>query len=102
VFLTRGTAGAGAGCRVSFAVSDSGMGLAPEHTDRIFEPFWRVDSARVREREGTGLGVSVAPQPARVLGGDVVVGASELGRGSTFVLSLPVRSRGARSIVETG
>ena len=102
VVLTTRIDGAGAGLRVSFAVSDTGMGLAPEHTDRIFEPFWRVDSALVREHEGTGLGLSVARQLARLLGGDVVVGASELGRGSTFVLSLPVRFRSSRSIVDTG
>jgi signal transduction histidine kinase len=102
VVLTTRTEGVGASLRVSFAVSDTGMGLAPEHTARIFEPFWRVDSTMVREREGTGLGLSVARQLARLLGGDVVVGASELERGSTFVLSLPVRSRSWRSSVDTG
>jgi two-component system sensor histidine kinase/response regulator len=102
IVLTTRIAGAGAGLRVSFAVSDTGMGLAPEHIDRIFEPFWRVDSALVREREGTGLGLSVARQLARLLGGDVVVGASELERGSTFVLSLPVRPRSSRSIGDAG
>jgi signal transduction histidine kinase len=101
VVLTTRIDGAGAGLRLSFAVSDTGMGLAPEHIDRIFEPFWRVDSALVREHEGTGLGLSVARQLARLLGGDVVVGASELGRGSTFVFSLPVRSRSSRPIVDS-
>jgi signal transduction histidine kinase len=102
VVLATRTEGVGAGMRVTFVVSDTGMGVAPEHTDRIFEPFWRVDSTLVREREGTGLGLSVARQLARLLGGDVVVGASELGRGSTFILSLPVRSRWLRSSVATG
>ena len=102
VVLTTRTEGVGASLRVSFAVSDTGMGLAPEHTARIFEPFWRVDSTMVREREGTGLGLSVARQLARLLGGDVVVGASELERGSTFVLSLPVRPRSSRSIGDAG
>jgi signal transduction histidine kinase len=102
VVLATRTEGVGASLRVSFAVSDTGMGLASEHIDRIFEPFWRVDSALVREREGTGLGLSVARQLARLLGGDIVVAATELGRGSTFILSLPVRSRSPRSSVETG
>jgi signal transduction histidine kinase len=89
VVLAARTEGADADMRVSFAVSDTGVGIAPEHTDRIFEPFWRVDSTSQREREGTGLGLSVARQLARLLGGDVVVGASELGRGSSFVFWLP-------------
>jgi signal transduction histidine kinase len=77
--------------RVIFAVSDSGAGIAPENHDRIFEPFWRVDPMSARVRESTGLGLSVARQLARLLGGDVVVIDSALGRGSTFVASLPAR-----------
>jgi signal transduction histidine kinase len=77
--------------RVVFEVSDTGAGIAPEHHDRIFEPFWRVDPPSARDREGTGLGLSVARQLARFLGGDVVLLTSALGRGSTFVVALPTR-----------
>ena len=77
---------------VLFEVSDTGTGIAPANHDRIFEPFWRVDSTSSRDVEGTGLGLSLARQLARLLGGDVVVTESALGRGSTFVVSLPVRS----------
>jgi signal transduction histidine kinase len=77
--------------RVIFAVSDRGTGIAAEHHERIFDPFWRADSTSESGREGTGLGLSVARQLARLLGGDVIVIASELGRGSTFACSVPAR-----------
>jgi signal transduction histidine kinase len=76
---------------VLFEVSDTGVGIAPEHHDRIFEPFWRADPSAARDRKGTGLGLSLARQLARFLGGDVVLVASALGRGSTFIASLPAR-----------
>jgi signal transduction histidine kinase len=76
---------------VIFEVSDSGKGIAAEHLDRIFEPFWQVEARSVHGREGTGLGLSLARQLARLLGGDVVVAASTLRGGSTFVCSVPVR-----------
>ena len=79
--------------QVIFEVSDSGTGIATEHFDRIFEPFWQVGARSAQVHEGTGLGLSVARQLARLLGGDVVVTASALGRGSTFVCSVPVRAR---------
>lgn len=77
--------------RVIFEVSDSGAGIATEHLERIFEPFWQVGARSSHDLQGTGLGLSVARQLARLLGGDVVVTASTLGRGSTFVCSVPVR-----------
>jgi len=89
IVLTVETKGVEANQRVIFAVSDTGAGITPEHHDQIFEPFWRVDPTLARGREGTGLGLSVARHLARLLGGDVVVTASALGRGSTFVFSLP-------------
>jgi len=90
IVLTVRTEGAEANQRVILAVSDTGAGITPEHHDQIFEPFWRV-APLARGREGTGLGLSVARHLARLLGGDVVVTASALGRGSTFVFSLPAR-----------
>ena len=77
--------------RVIFAVSDSGAGIAADHHERIFDPFWRADPTSEGGREGTGLGLSVARQLARLLGGDVIVIASEVGRGSTFACSVPAR-----------
>ena len=91
IVLTVRTEGVEADQRVIFAVSDTGAGITPEHHDQIFEPFWQVDPTLARGREGTGLGLSVARHLARLLGGDVVVTASALGRGSTFVFSVPAR-----------
>jgi signal transduction histidine kinase len=81
-----------AGEHVVFEVSDSGTGIAAEYHERIFEPFWRSESTATRRQEGTGLGLSVARQLARLLGGDLRLAASVPGQGSTFVVSLPVRS----------
>jgi signal transduction histidine kinase len=91
VLIAVRTEGLDADSRVLFEVSDTGVGIAPEHHDRIFEPFWRADPSAARDRKGTGLGLSLARQLARFLGGDVVLVASALGRGSTFIASLPAR-----------
>ena len=79
---------------VVFVVRDSGVGIAPEQQERIFDPFWQVDQSISRSAGGTGLGLSVARQLARLLGGDVAV-QSEAGRGSTFTFRLPRRPPGA-------
>ena len=81
-----------AGEHVVFEVSDSGRGIAAEHHERIFEPFWRSEPTSARRQEGTGLGLSVARKLAWLLGGDLRLAASVPGQGSTFVVSLPVRS----------
>jgi signal transduction histidine kinase len=83
--------GQGAECRISFEVSDSGRGISIDDRQHIFESFWQVDQTLTRTSEGTGLGLAVARQLARLLGGDVVLLKSELGRGSTFIASLPCR-----------
>ncbi|MBM3223497.1 MAG: HAMP domain-containing protein [Candidatus Tectomicrobia bacterium] len=73
-------------------VRDQGNGIPPEHLDRIFERFYRVDKARSRERGGTGLGLAIVKHIAQVHGGSVAV-ASTVGQGSTFTLRLPVHNR---------
>jgi two-component system phosphate regulon sensor histidine kinase PhoR len=70
-------------------VRDTGIGIAPEHHDRIFERFYRVDKARSRELGGTGLGLSIVKHVCRGHGGSVVV-ESAPARGSTFRVSLPL------------
>jgi signal transduction histidine kinase len=72
-----------------FVVSDSGLGIDPEHLDKVFEPFWQVDDGATRRSGGTGLGLSVTRRLARLLGGEVTV-ASEVGKGSVFTLELPI------------
>ena len=79
--------------RVFVQVSDTGAGIAPEHIDRIFERFYRVDDARSRDTGGSGLGLAIVRHVAIIHRGDVVV-ESEVGRGSTFTLTLPTQSTG--------
>ena len=74
--------------RVQFMVHDTGIGIAPEHLERVFDSFWQVDQTSTRRVGGTGLGLSVARRLARLLGGDVSATSSP-GVGTTFVLSLP-------------
>jgi signal transduction histidine kinase len=73
---------------VAFHVQDTGIGIAPEHLGRIFESFWQVEQTTTRRVGGAGLGLNVARQLARLLGGDVTV-KSVVGEGSTFTLRLP-------------
>ena len=75
--------------QVEFYVQDFGPGVPFEHRRRIFERFYRVDKARSRESGGTGLGLSIARHIVNAHGGDIRV-ESELGRGATFVFTLPV------------
>lgn len=70
-------------------VTDAGEGIPTRDRDRVFERFYRVDSARSRETGGTGLGLSIVKHVAESHGGSVEV-ESELGVGSTFVVLLPL------------
>jgi PAS domain S-box-containing protein len=71
-----------------FRVTDTGPGIAPEHLEKVFDPFWQVDAGSTRQTGGTGLGLSVTRRLARLMGGEVEV-ESELGSGSTFTVRLP-------------
>jgi two-component system sensor histidine kinase SenX3 len=70
-------------------ITDQGVGIAEEDIDRIFERFYRVDSARSRETGGTGLGLSIVKHVISNHGGDVQVW-SVPGTGSTFTVLLPL------------
>jgi PAS domain S-box-containing protein len=80
--------GAGA---VSIAVSDTGIGIAPEHHERIFEDFRQVDDSPSRQYGGTGLGLAICRRLAAALGGRITL-RSNLGQGSTFTLTIPVEA----------
>jgi PAS domain S-box-containing protein len=73
---------------VCFVVRDTGVGIAPEHQARIFEPFWQVEQSLTRKAGGTGLGLTVAQRFAQLLGGRLEV-ESTPGEGSTFTACLP-------------
>ena len=74
---------------VQIRLQDQGMGIAKKHLPRLFERFYRVDKARSRKLGGTGLGLAIVKHIAQAHGGRVSV-ESELEKGSTFTLHLPV------------
>jgi PAS domain S-box-containing protein len=76
------------GEQVLIDVADTGIGIATDQLQRIFDPFVQVQSGNTRTSEGVGLGLAISRDMARQMGGEVSV-KSELGKGSTFTLSLP-------------
>jgi signal transduction histidine kinase/CheY-like chemotaxis protein len=80
--------------RVEVAVADTGSGIPKAALELIFEEFSQVDGGPERGQKGTGLGLTISRRLARLLGGDITV-ESELGEGSTFTITLPVRLAGA-------
>ena len=73
---------------VTLAIRDTGIGIANEDHERIFEPFRQVDGSDSRPHQGTGIGLPTARKLARLMGGDITV-TSRLGEGSTFFVRLP-------------
>jgi len=76
------------------SVADSGVGIGPEDVPHVFEKFYRANNPSVQELPGTGLGLAIAREVARMHGGDIRL-ESELGRGSTFTVELPVAPSGS-------
>lgn len=74
---------------VRFEVSDSGIGIAPEHLPRVFERFYRVDKSRSRASGGAGVGLTIAQALAETMGGRISARSPGPGHGSTFTLELP-------------
>src|SRR5690242_355623 len=77
------------GDSVEIAVTDRGIGIAPEHQRRVFERFFRVDPARSRATGGTGLGLAIVKHVLANHGGEVRLWSSP-GTGSTFTMRLPL------------
>ncbi len=75
-----------------FSVTDTGVGIAPEHQKSVFESFTQADGATNRRFGGTGLGLAIVRELAQVMGGDVGL-VSKLGQGSTFWVVLPFETR---------
>jgi CheY-like chemotaxis protein len=84
------TPGPAPGCRLTFHVRDTGIGIAPDVIDRIFSRFGQAEAATARTFGGTGLGLSICRQLAQLMGGDLTV-FSTVGVGSTFSCAVVLR-----------
>ncbi|HEX6837662.1 MAG TPA: ATP-binding protein, partial [Polyangia bacterium] len=94
--LVRVSAAPGPDGQVAISVADSGIGIAVDDQERIFDEFTQVD-AHLRRKEGSGLGLPLCRKLATLLGGSVTV-RSTPGRGSTFTLALPLEYRDRRDL----
>jgi signal transduction histidine kinase len=81
---------------VIFTVADSGIGIAPEHQERIFEEFFQVESDATTRNEGAGIGLHLSRQLAELLGGSLSV-SSELHSGAVFTAAIPLVCPQARA-----
>ena len=75
--------------QIQISVEDTGIGIASEHLDRLFDRFYRTDKARSRDKGGTGLGLAVVRGILKAHDTDILV-SSEVGKGSRFYFQLPI------------
>lgn len=75
--------------RMRFEVWDTGIGISPEHVDSVFEEFFQVGNSARNRSMGSGLGLAVVQKTASLIGGEVTL-RSRLGRGSCFMVTLPL------------
>jgi len=85
---------------VSFAIQDSGIGMTGEQIQRVFSEFTQADESTTRRFGGTGLGLSLSRKLTSILGGELKV-SSEVGKGSTFTLRIPLGGPPRDSILDT-
>jgi PAS domain S-box-containing protein len=84
-----------------FQVLDTGIGIAADKAEMIFDRFTQADSSTTRQYGGTGLGLAISKGFAEIMGGQLGC-VSELGKGSTFYLALPFATRSEIAIPESG
>ena len=77
---------------MSFAISDTGIGMKPEQLSRLFEPFTQADESTTRKYGGTGLGLAISRRFCRMMEGDIEAASTE-GQGSTFTITLPRKAK---------
>ncbi|MCL2889608.1 MAG: ATP-binding protein, partial [Eggerthellaceae bacterium] len=85
--LCEGTPGSPGRVRAFFAVKDNGIGIAPQHIDKLFVAFEQSDTSITKQFGGTGLGLAICQRLVTEMGGEITV-ASELGKGSRFQFTL--------------
>lgn len=85
---------------VHFSVTDTGIGIAPDKLDVIFERFRQADQSSTRRAGGTGLGLDITRSLVHMHGGEITV-TSELGKGSTFSFTIPYERPQQTSVTET-
>ncbi|MDR0986484.1 MAG: response regulator [Ruminococcus sp.] len=86
---------------LSIAVSDTGIGIAPENIAKLFDSFEQADTSITRRFGGSGLGLAISKKISELMDGDLTV-VSELGKGSTFTISIPAQFGGEIIDTETG
>lgn len=77
--------------QVWISVQDTGIGIAPEHLERVFDRFWQAEQSRSHKAGGSGLGLAIAQAIVQQHGGSITV-TSELGKGSCFTVQLPAKT----------
>ena len=78
------------GDKIAIEVEDTGIGISDKNLPHIFDEFWQADGSNTRKYDGTGLGLSISYKTAKIINAGIGV-KSELGRGSTFTVSFPVK-----------